>query len=60
MTLQDAIDAAGGFTEFAGGTIHIRHHDGIIERVKMGPQQKPTRNPILLPGDSVFVSGWFL
>jgi protein involved in polysaccharide export with SLBB domain len=60
MTLQDAIETAGGFTDFARGTTRITHHDGSIERVKMGPQQKLTRNPTLLPEDRIYVMSPYL
>jgi polysaccharide export outer membrane protein len=53
MTLKDAIEAAGGFTEFANRRIRLRHLDGTVERYRLVGDWVRTNNPALKPWDSV-------
>jgi protein involved in polysaccharide export with SLBB domain len=57
MTLKDAIDAAGGFTDFARRRLRIRHWDGSEEGYRLGAGRILTNNPTLKPGDYV-ISPW--
>lgn len=54
MTLQDALSAAGGFTEFAGNGIQLIHWDRSTERFPRSSVGPPTNNPVLRPGDQVW------
>jgi protein involved in polysaccharide export with SLBB domain len=53
MTLKDAIDGAGGFTQFANRRIWLRHLDGTVERYRLRGDWFLTNNPALKPGDKV-------
>jgi protein involved in polysaccharide export with SLBB domain len=53
MTLKDAIQAAGGFTEYANRRIRLRHLDGTVERYRLVGDWVRTNNPALKPWDSV-------
>jgi hypothetical protein len=53
MTLQDGIQAAGGFTEFARRRLFVYHPDGLAERIRLGPNFSLTNNPALRPGDKL-------
>jgi len=53
MRLKDAIEAAGGFTQFANHRIRLRHADGTVERYRLRGDWALTNNPTLKPGDSV-------
>lgn len=58
MTLQDGIDAAGGFTDFARRRLNLQHWDGSREFYRLGPGRTLTNNPALRRGDRVY-SPWF-
>lgn len=53
MTLQDGIQAAGGFTDFARHRLFLYHADGMAERIRLGPDWAATNNPALRPGDKL-------
>jgi len=53
MTLQDAIEAAGGFTEFSDRRVRLRHSDGTVQVYSLGHGYNPN-NPLLRPGDHIF------
>jgi protein involved in polysaccharide export with SLBB domain len=53
MRLQDAMDAAGGLTDFATRNLRVRHADGSVEKYRLSPHYKPTKNPVLQPGDQI-------
>ncbi len=57
MTLQDGIDAAGGFTKWANGRLQLIHRNGSKERYRLGPGRTLTNNPALQPEDMVISSG---
>jgi len=53
MTLQDAITAAGGLTDFAHLRLRIRHADGSMQIYKMKSGYHLTNNPPIQAGDSI-------
>ena len=53
MTLKDAIEAAGGFNEFANRRIRLRHPDGTVESYRLVGDWAHTNNPALRPGDNI-------
>jgi protein involved in polysaccharide export with SLBB domain len=53
MRLKDAIEVAGGFTEFANHRIKMIHEDGAIETYKLWGDWVATNNPVLKPGDRI-------
>jgi protein involved in polysaccharide export with SLBB domain len=55
MRLKDAIDAAGGFTEFANHRIKIIHQDGTTQRYRLRGDWALglTNNPVLKPLDAI-------
>jgi protein involved in polysaccharide export with SLBB domain len=53
MRLKDAIDAAGGFTEFSNHKIKVIHNDGTSERFRLRGDWERTNNPVLNPGDKI-------
>lgn len=53
MTLKDAIDAAGGFTEFANHRIKIIHQDGTTQRYRLRGDWDWTNNPVLKQLDRI-------
>jgi len=53
MTLQDAINAAGGFTDFAPRKLHVIH-DGLTTVYKLGPGRTLPNNPSVQPGDKIY------
>ena len=53
MRLNDAIEAAGGFSEFASRRIKLRHLDGTVETYRLRGNWTVTNNPALKPGDRV-------
>jgi protein involved in polysaccharide export with SLBB domain len=53
MRLKDAIEAAGGFTEFANRRVRLIHLDGTVERYRLRGDWVLTNNPALKPGDKV-------
>jgi protein involved in polysaccharide export with SLBB domain len=53
MTLKDAIEAAGGFTDFANRRVRLVHTDGTVERYRLRGDWTVTNNPVLKPGDKV-------
>jgi len=56
MTVLDAIHAAGGFTNFVTGQIHILHADGTKEFYKYPSTSDDTNKPpVLRKGDDVSV-----
>jgi len=55
MTLQDAINAAGGFTDFAPRHVRLIHPDGSFQKYGRNSQGILTKNPALQPGDRIFV-----
>jgi hypothetical protein len=58
MTLTDLIEAAGGFTPFAGDRIRIEHQDGTRELHHYEEIRKHRKNdPLLRPGDKIWVVG---
>jgi len=54
MTLQDAIDSARGFTDFARRGLRVRHSDGSLTVYKLNTKMHLTNNPPVLPGDQIF------
>jgi hypothetical protein len=60
MTLTDAVNSAGGFTEFAGlSRIRVLHKDHSIAGVYDYERilKRKTRDPVLEPGDYISVTG---
>jgi len=56
MTVLDAVRAAGGFTNFITGRIHILHVDGTKEFYKYpGTIDGTNKPPVLRKGDDVSV-----
>ena len=53
MTLKDGISAGGGFTDFAGRTLILRHWDGSADWYRLGSRMTVTINPELKPGDEI-------
>jgi len=53
MKLKDAIEAAGGFTEFSSHRIKLIHSDGISQRFRLRGDWMGTNNPALRPGDKI-------
>jgi protein involved in polysaccharide export with SLBB domain len=53
MKLQDAIDAAGGLTDFATRHLRLTHPDGSIELFTLTQQHTLTKNPFPHPGDKI-------
>jgi protein involved in polysaccharide export with SLBB domain len=60
MTLQDAISAAHGFTDFAPRGLRIRHSDGSLDFYKLDSKMHLTNNPPVLPGDNILSPRYFL
>jgi protein involved in polysaccharide export with SLBB domain len=56
MRLKDAIEAAGGFTEYSTHLIRLFHLDGTIEKYRFRGNWPVTNNPALKPGDRVHSS----
>ena len=54
MRLQDAIEAAGGFTDFSDRRVRLRHWDGSVEVYRLGHGYNLTNNPLLRPGDKIY------
>ena len=57
MTLKDGLDVAGGFTQWANGTLHLIHRNGAQELYRLGPGRTLTNNPALRPEDMVISRG---
>jgi hypothetical protein len=53
MTLSNAIDMAGGFTDFAPRTLYLQHWDCSTEKFRLGRGNTLKSNPTLKSGDSV-------
>jgi hypothetical protein len=53
MRLKDAIEAAGGFTEFSTHRIKVIHSDGTIGSLRLRGDWARTNNPALNPGDRI-------
>jgi protein involved in polysaccharide export with SLBB domain len=53
MRLKDAIDAAGGFNEFANRRVKVIHSDETSERFRLRGDWSRTNNPALKPDDSI-------
>jgi len=53
MRLNDAIEAAGGFTELSNHRIKVIHPDGATESLRLRVDWVRTNNPALNPGDRV-------
>jgi protein involved in polysaccharide export with SLBB domain len=53
MTVEDAIEVAGGFTEFANHTIKIIRVDGRTEQYRLRGDWASTNNPVLQAGDRI-------
>jgi hypothetical protein len=53
MRLKDAIEVAGGFTDFAPPKVWLRHSDGSEDEYRRIFGQPFTNNPVLKPGDKV-------
>jgi protein involved in polysaccharide export with SLBB domain len=54
MRLKDAIDAAGGFTEFARHRIKVIHSDGTSQKsFRLVGDWVRTNNPALHDGDRI-------
>lgn len=53
MRLNDAIEAAGGFTKFANRRIKVIHSDGTSQRFRLRGDWVRTNNPALRPGDKI-------
>jgi protein involved in polysaccharide export with SLBB domain len=56
MRLKDAIEAAGGFTEYATHLTRLIHLDGTVEKYRLRGKWPVTNNPALKPGDRVHSS----
>lgn len=54
MTLQDAIDEAHGFTDFASRKFRVRHSDGSLDIYELDSKMHLTNNLPVLPGDRIF------
>lgn len=54
MTLKDAIEAAGGFTEFASRRGKVIHLDGRSEIFRLRGDWTRTNNPPVRPGDRIY------
>lgn len=54
MTLKDAIEVAGGFTEFANHRIKIIRADGITQTYRLLGDWAATNNPVLKQGDRIY------
>jgi len=52
MTLQDAVSAAGGFTDFAPRRLRV-NHNGVSTLYRLGPGRTFTNNPPVQAGDSI-------
>ena len=57
LTLTNAVQMAGGFTDFADKSrLEVRHVDGAVEVYSfMQAEAEPTNNPALKSGDQVAV-----
>jgi protein involved in polysaccharide export with SLBB domain len=53
MSLKHGIEAAGGYTDFSPPKLLLRHWDGSMERLRLGPGRTLTNNPALRAGDAV-------
>lgn len=53
MTLQDAIRAAGGFSQVVQRRLRLRHWDGTAENFRWSSHQPLPENLLLKPGDSI-------
>jgi protein involved in polysaccharide export with SLBB domain len=53
MTLQDAVSAAGGFTDFAPRRLRV-NHNGVSTLYRLGPDRTFTNNPAVQAGDSIY------
>jgi len=53
MRLNDAIEAAGGFTKFANHRIKVTHYDRTSERFRLRGDWVRTNNPALRPDDKI-------
>lgn len=53
MRLNDAIEAAGGFTEFSNHRTKLIHSDGTSERFRLRGDWVRTNNPALKDGDRI-------
>jgi protein involved in polysaccharide export with SLBB domain len=60
MTLQDTIDTAHGFSDFAGRGLRVRHSDGSLDIYKLDSKMHLTNNPAVLPGDMIYSPRHFL
>jgi hypothetical protein len=54
MTLQDAITAAHGFSDFARRGLRVNHSDGSVDIYKLDSKRHLTNNPPVFPGDLVY------
>jgi protein involved in polysaccharide export with SLBB domain len=54
MTLQNAIDDAGGLTAFAPLTLRVRHINGSAERYRLDSKMYLIGNVPVKPGDQIF------
>jgi hypothetical protein len=52
MTLQDAVKAAGGFTDFASRRLQVTR-DGVKTVYRLGPSRTFSNNPPVQPGDRI-------
>ena len=53
MTLRDAIDAAGGFNEYARRKFYLKHWDDTQQTFWLSLDRTITNNPALEPGDQL-------
>ena len=53
MTLQDAVSAAGGFTDFAHRRLRVTHN-GVTTVYRLGPSRTFTTNPPVQVGDAIY------
>jgi len=53
MTLQDAVSAAGGFTDFASRRLRV-NHDNVSTVYKLGPGRTFTTNPPVQADDVIY------
>ena len=58
MTLADAIQLAGGFTDFAPRRLEIRRWDGSRESHRLTSDLRLKQNVVLRPGDQIISPKW--
>ena len=54
MTLQDAITAAHGFSDFANRRLRVNHSDGSVDIYKLDSKRRLTNDPPVFAGDMIY------